>query len=138
VEHGEFPFELRYEIDGTEYEVKDTLICDFDGYGFSEGSGAKFRKWTSRLESGETRITLLETEDGEIYFNPGLGSEKYYMSDPDNTFSGNTTFADAAYTSDFDNREVVPRLITAEEMYEKYKIRLTHWEIAPPIENTFK
>ena len=35
----EFPFRLEYEINGERKIIKDTLICQFDGFGSDEGQG---------------------------------------------------------------------------------------------------
>lgn len=136
IQHGEFPFRLEYEIDGQKFEVEDVLICDFDGFGFSEGSGKKFRKWKSKLKSGNTRITLLEVKGIEIYYP--VGGAMFYMGDPDNLLKSATIFPDAYYTSNFDDSTVNDYIISADEMWGKYKLRLVNWEISPPIENNFR
>ena len=136
ITYGEFPFRLEYEIDGEKIEVEDVLICKFDGFGFSEGSGGKFRKWSSKLKSGKTRITLLEVDGIEIYYP--VGGATFYMGDPDNLLKSGTVFPDAYYTRDFDDQTVNGYIITADEMWDKYQLRLINWEIAPPIENNFK
>lgn len=134
--YGEFPFSLVYEIDGEIIEAKDVLICEFDGFGFSEGSGEKYRKWKSHFKSGNTRITLLRADEIEIFFGPGAAA--FYMGDPDYVFENPTIFPDASYTRDFDNQTVNAYIISADEMWEKYKIRLISWEAAEPIRNIFK
>ena len=57
ITYSEFPICLEYEIEDRHFKVEDTLVCEFDGFGFDEGKG-KFRKWKSYLKSGNTRITL--------------------------------------------------------------------------------
>lgn len=141
ITYGEFPFRLEYEINGEQIEVKDTLICEFDGFGFDTGRG-KFRKWKSKLKSGNTRITLLKSEGIEILYSPGLPSSRIagvYMGDVEYYPGSNkSTFPDAWYTSDFEDKTVNEYIISADEMWEKYKIRLISWEPAEPIQNTFK
>ena len=54
-------------------------------------------------------------------------------------YSGvNEVFPNAWYTSDFENKQVNSYIISADEMWEKYKIKLINWEIAPPIKNEFR
>ena len=67
ITYNEFPLSLEYEIDGEYNKVSDVLICEFDGFGFNEGNG-KFRKWKAKFKSGNTRITLLKSDNIEIYY----------------------------------------------------------------------
>ena len=141
--HGEFPFRLEYEIYGERFIVEDTLICDFAGFGFSTGKGEKFRKWKTQLESGNNRITLLKADGIEIFFFPvktdsSLGG--FFMGDNRKYHPGNenSTFPNALYTTDFDNKQVNAYIISAEDMWERYNLRLISWEITPPIQNTFE
>jgi len=140
IEYAEFPFRLVYELKGEEYEVRDSVICQYDGQNFSEGTGEKYRKWKSSLKSGNTRITLLNTEDGiEIFFlNLPWFPASLYMGDPTSSSDEVGTFPDALYTTDFENKVVGRYIIKADEMWEKYELRLVSWEIAPPIENKFE
>lgn len=141
IEYAEFPFCLVYELEGKEYEVKDSVICEYNGQDFNEGTGEKYRKWKSSLKSGNTRITLLNADDGiEIFFlNLSWFPTGLYMGDPSSRSDDVVgTFPNALYTSDFENQMAGKYIINAEEMWEKYKLRLIKWEIAPPIENKFE
>ena len=141
ITYGEFPICLEYEINGQYTKVEDVLICEFDGFGFNEGNG-KFRKWKARLKSGNNRITLLKNADIEICYFPVkddsrlsgvfMGDTEYYSGDIDNTFP------DAWYTGDFESRMVNEYIIPADELWDKYKIKLLSWDTAPPIQNNFK
>lgn len=139
VEYAEFPFCLVYELSGKEYVVEDSIVCEYAGQDFNEGTGEKYRKWNSYLKSGQTRITLLNTEDGiEIFFLDLLTFPSgAYMGDSDKT-SINEIFPNAYYTANFENKTVGRYIIKADEMWEKYKLRLISWKIADPIENEFK
>lgn len=33
ITYGEFPIELTYSVDGEVYTAKDTVVCEFDGFG---------------------------------------------------------------------------------------------------------
>ncbi len=71
ITYGEFPFRLEYEINGERKVIQDTLICKFDGFGSDEGRG-KYRKWKTRLASGNERLTLLKVDETmEIYYSGG-------------------------------------------------------------------
>ena len=140
IQYGEFPFCLTYEKEGKTYEVKDTLICEYTGLGADAARGF-FRGWDSHLASGETRITLFQDEEIEIFYSPNISSRHaaaYYMGDHEIYDMINISFPDAWYTSDFENKQINAYMISADEMWEKYSIKLLSWEIAPPIKNTFK
>ena len=139
--YAEFPFKLEYELAGELFVVEDTLICEFDGFEVG-GSEGKFRRWKLYLLSGKDRIILMQKEEIEIFVTAitlSRNGAKYYMGDPEGTYSEKyVSLPSAWYKKDFyderENRYIFP----AEEMWEKYKLRIISWEIADPIENTFR
>ena len=141
ITYGEFPFKLEYEIDGQKVEVEDVLICKFSGFGVDAGRG-KYRKWVAQFASGNTRITILQTDDIEIFYTPGLpssriagvymGDEEYYPGD------AGSSYPDAWYTNEFQDKVGNAYIISADEMWQKYRIKLISWEARTPIKNTFK
>ena len=140
ITHGEFPFHLTYEIDGQFFEVEDTLICNFDGFGVNEARG-KYRQWESHLESGNTRITLFKNNEIEIFYSPNINhweTGAFYMGDTEIYSSITNIFPNAWYTSDFEDKQINAYIISADDMWEKYRLKLISWELAPPIQNTFK
>lgn len=140
IKHGEFPFCLIYEINGETIEVKDTLICDYDGL-IADAAQGIYRKWKSSLKSGKARIVLFQNHEIEIFFTPNINNWEagaFYMGDNEIYDKINIPFPNAWYTSDFESRRLNAYIISAEELLEKYKIKLLSWEIAPPIENEFK
>lgn len=44
ITYGEFLFKLECEINGDKKTVEDTVMREYDGIGWNEGSG-KYRKW---------------------------------------------------------------------------------------------
>ena len=141
ITYEEFSICLEYEIDGQYIKVEDTLICEFDGFGFDEGKG-KFRKWKASLKSGRTRITLFKNDSVEIYYFPVKSDSRLpgvFMGDKE-YYSGGTggTFPDAWYTTNFEDQTINDYIITSDEMMSKYNLRLINWECPPPIENNFK
>lgn len=132
ITYGEFPFRLVYEINGQRKVIEDTLICEFEGFGFDEGRG-KYRKWKQYLASGNERVTLLKVDDNiEIYYNPG--SAKYYMGDMESYVEFNHMFPNAAiYRADGEYGGT----ISAEHLLKEYNIKLINWEYTPPITNRF-
>jgi len=126
-----------YEVNGEEYTIKDTVICEYAGSRWNEGDGKKHRIWDRRFESGEYCVLYTVSEDVLIVL--GLGrTTQYLMGDPeDNPLisdaypqvleyfeSGTTSFTSLSFPSE-------------EEVFEKYGVRIISFEIAPPIENTF-
>jgi hypothetical protein len=133
ITYGEFPFRLEYEINGERKIVKDTIICEFDGFGSDEGRG-KYRKWKEKLASGNERITLLKVNDTkEIFFSPG--TPEYYMDDLESRKSG-SSFPDAIFIEK-DGRITTSGLITADELLKEYNIKLISWDAKQPIKNNF-
>ena len=144
IKQAEFPFRLEYEIEGETKIVEDVLICKFSGFASNEAEG-KYRTWKSYFKRGNTRITLLRSDEMEIYYKPNLNPQiagAYYMGDTEVYTSINETFPDALYTDDYEkienNNREAPRLISAYDLWEKYKIKLISWYIAPPIQNSFQ
>lgn len=146
ITYGEFPFRLTYEIDGQIIVVEDTLICEYDGVGSDEGRG-KFRRWRSYLASGKSEIVLLEVQNpvadwgGKpliqiIYYNPGAAG--YYMGDMGEGVVYTHSFPNATNYREYEGGSKGRGIIDAEELYDKFKIKLLEWEYTQPIENTFK
>lgn len=141
ITYSEFPICLEYEINGQYVKVEDVLICEFDGFGFNEGNG-KFRKWKSSLKSGKNRITLLENDNIEIYYFPVKNDSRLpgvFMGDTEYYSGGiGDTFPDAWYTANFDDKTINDYIISADDMLDKYNLKLIKWEYSKPIGNKFK
>ncbi|MEC0180523.1 hypothetical protein P4H61_03305 [Paenibacillus peoriae] len=134
ITYGKFPFRLEYEINGQRKVIKDTLICEYDGIGSDEGRG-KYRKWKERLASGNERITLLKVDDTkEIYYSPG--NANYYMGDLDDPGEYEHYFPDALFI-ERDSIGANTGIILADELLDKYHIKLISWDYTPPIKNNF-
>lgn len=139
IKYGEFPFCLIYEIDGKTIEVKDTLICEYEGFAADAAQGF-YRTWKSSLKSGKTRITLFQNQELEIFFTPNINhweAGAFYMGDDEIYDEINIPFPNAWYTNDLESKRLNAYIISADEMLEKYKIKLLSWKINPPIKNTF-
>ncbi|WP_052487863.1 hypothetical protein [Gordoniibacillus kamchatkensis] len=134
ITHGEFPFRLEYDINGERKVIQDTLICEFDGFGADEGRG-KYRRWKERLASGNERVALAKVTDKmEIYYSPG--SAKYYMDDLSDSGEYEHYFPDALF---IEKRGGITTtgIVHADELYDKYHIKLISWNYTPPIKNSF-
>ena len=63
--HGEFPFELVYEYKGEQHTIKDTIVCDYDGYSWSL-EGGNTRDWTCEFEKdSEYGQYIIDTINGQ-------------------------------------------------------------------------
>lgn len=141
ITYGEFPFRLMYELEGETKIVEDTLICEFDGFGANEARG-KYRKWSSHLKSGNEKITLLQNNDIEIFFTPGMNDWEIgavYMGDNEIYHNNiNSTFPNAYCLSGLNATMKNAYIISGEEMWKNYKLKLISWEPSQPIKNKFK
>lgn len=135
ITYGEFPFRLEYEIDGENFIIEDTVICEYDGIGWNEGTG-KHRKWKSHLASGNDEIVLLLLDNGTKIFFP-IGSADFYMGDLAEYEAFSFTFPDA-FIYDKKGTNFYNRRITAEEMSSNYNLKLNDWNFTEPIVNSFK
>lgn len=135
ITYGEFPFRLEYEIYGRRYVIKDTLICEYAGIGSNEGIG-KYNKWEGRLLSGSERVTLLKlNNDMEICYP--IRSAEYYMGDLESGVSYNRDFSNASLFTKFKGGHEA-RLIEADELFTKYRIKIISWEYTKPIVQRYK
>ena len=131
VKHGEFPFELGYEYKGEQMIIKDTIVCDYDGYSWSL-EGGNSRDWICNLQNDD--------EYGQYYIDkenePALYIEvpeapDYYMGD-----------------KEFDKEYSKPviRYIdesTGTNYEEKYEIevidiKIVEWKPSKPLKNNIK
>lgn len=134
IAYGEFPFRLEYEINGQQIVIQDTLICEYDGIGSNEAQG-KYRKWKERLASGNQKILLLKIDDSkEIYYDPGHA--RYYMGDLEPNEKYNHNFPNAMI-AEREGRIISNSIISADELLNKYNIKLISWKYSQPITNNF-
>jgi hypothetical protein len=135
ITYGEFPFRLEYEINGQRMVIQDTLICEYDGIGMDEGNG-KYRNWKEHLASGNEKLVLLKVEGTkEIYYYPG--SAQYYMGDMNEGVTYSHGFPKARYFEIYADGSTSDGIIQADELLNKYNIRLISWDYTPPIKNNF-
>ena len=158
VKYGEFPFQLKYEINGKEITVNDAVVFEFDGFKRT-GTGLRERRWKSYLKNNSV---AWNTNDSAVQSNDRIeivlkeidektrvcflvGSASYYMNDPTNStdekYQEFYRFPEANYSInkiDHDGNEYLywPR-VGVKELWEKYKIKLLSWEHSEPIKNEF-
>lgn len=131
ITYGEFPFRLEYEINDERHVIEDTLICKYGGIGMDTADG-KFHKWKEKLASGNKRVTLLKISDNQEIYYP-IGSARYYMG----AYKGVKDKSDIYNASLYITlkKGYSAKLIYAEELLNKYNIRIINFEPAQPITN---
>lgn len=136
VTYGEFPICINYQVNNENVTLNDTVICEFDGFDVV-GLNEKRRKWKSYLKSGKERLTLLKTENVEIYF--WYGSAEYYMDDLRYQTIGEykSLFEEYLTLIDSSGEETVTKTISLEEAEKLYDITIQNIDYSKPIENTF-
>ncbi|EPY14882.1 hypothetical protein [Paenibacillus alvei] len=147
ITYGEFPFRLDYEINGERKVVQDTLICEYDGIGSNEGTG-KYRKWKERFASGNPKILLLKVDGAsgiafgnkktiyqEIFFD--LGPAWYYMGDDEGGSGYKPIYPNASFSEQYQDGSGTKGVILADELLNKYNIKLISWDYTQPIRNNF-
>lgn len=136
VTYGEFPFRLEYALADEVKVVEDTVICEFVGFE-RRGEAGKARKWKSYLKSGNKRLTLLRTDNMELYFS--YGTAEFYMGD--NNYNDPSVMPYNPNVIDYiamENGHERYSAILATEAWEKYGLKILNWKYSPPIQNSFK
>jgi len=133
IKYAEFPFTLVYKIDGEEYTISDVITYKYRGVEWSGDFVIGYNRWEQKLKSGNKRIVLLEINDITVYY-PTSDSASYYMGGKGReiVFTG-----DAAITDKNTNENYIEP-ISADDLLNKYGIKLISWEIAPPIKNIYR
>ena len=135
VTYGEFPFTAIYELDGVEYTIEDTVICEYVGSRYDETDGDKHREWEKRFETGPEFI-LCSTEEEryghECFVALNIGcSAAQLMGDGEIDESQHAFLFIRVGDNGYWNR-------SSEEIYESYGVRLISFEMhAQPVENSF-
>lgn len=143
IEYAEFPIKLVYEIDGTEYAIKDTMICEQDGYSYgADGLSGKERAWTMRFESGNDKIAIYNNGETVIYWE--FSTAATYMGDPeswlyDEYYDGELEFYTETeiHYDGLSGRSLKYTWFTPEDLFEKFGITILEYKMPYCIENSF-
>ena len=131
VKHGEFPFELVYEYKGEQITIKDTIVCDYDGYSWSL-DGGNSRDWTCDLKN--------DNEYGQYYIDkenePDLYIEvpeapDYYMGDKE--FSKEDAHPLIMYID-----ESTGTYYQEKDRVDVVDIKIIDWKPSKPLKNNIK
>lgn len=130
IEYAEFPIELVYEIDGTEYEIKDTVICEYDDWEIA-GQSTKKRVWKKRLESGKDEFVIYDNGKTKIYCE--YLSAATYMGD----YESEEYDENAELKFYLSHGGAHLRSTSTNELSKKYGITNIRFSPPEPIENSF-
>ena len=131
VKHGEFPFELVYEYKGERVTIKDTIVCDYEGYSWSL-EGGNSRDWTCDMKNDE--------EYGQYYVDkenyPGLYIDvpevpDYYMGDKEYTVE------DTRPVIKYDDESTGTRYEETDKI-DAVDIKIIEWKPSEPLKNNIK
>ena len=154
ITYAEFPFRIEIEHNGERLVFEDTLICEFSGFGMSGGIGGnwrRYRRWTSRFESGREynttwpSFTMIETDYVVVRFHSG--EPAFYMDlhgVPWSPIRTRIVVDDLAMRargefSRTSHRLTFPQdLERPEEHLANFGIEVISIELTPPIKNTFR
>ena len=142
--YGEFPFSLTYEINGELKDIKDTLVIEYLGLVYNksvEGIYSKENKWHAYMKTSKEYYELSyigETlclydgviEDvGHVRIHYDIGRIEYYMGLKKADAYSRKPGSIVAYSY----AEGKNTIITEEELYNIYNIRIIEKSISPPI-----
>lgn len=142
ITYGEFPISIIYEVDGETKVIDDVVICEFDGFE-SRGTAGKYRKWKSRLKSGNESLAFFPVEQNVI-IEVGIfrGFPNYYMGDYSERSKEDyeKSMADEQFMEyvEWKNGVKTGRSFSKEEVWEKYKLKILDVQYSQPIHNSFK
>ena len=153
IETGEFPFVVEYEMNGKNYVIEDTVVCEFSGYDLSALTFNKPRSWRSKLKSGEKeKLIILREENMPSAIKEGrhnewaelrvfYGSEEHYMGDPTakslvHRYPHFIYYE--TYTENGENRLGWGTELTEKELKKHFGITVKRFEFSEPIKNEFK
>ena len=150
---GEFPFVVEYEMNGENFVIEDTVVCEFNGYDLSALTFNKPRSWRSKLKSGEKEKLLIIREDNKpsaikegrhnewAELRVFYGSEEHYMGDPTAkslTHRYPQFIYYETYTENGESRYRWGTELTEEDLKKYFGITVKRFEFSEPIKNKFK
>lgn len=140
--YGEFNFKLTYQVNHEIKEVKDIIVCEFDGFE-NLGTAGKRRKWKAKLKSGKERLVLLHQKqaDKEIVIYSSYGMPEYYMGDliyiSDDYEKMMSVDKELGYI-EYVNGVKSGKTITADDAMKNFGIKIIDIQYDEPIDNNFR
>lgn len=131
VKHGEFPFELVYEYKGEQVTIKDSIICDYEGYSFSL-EGGNSRDWICEFQNDEEygHYYVDKEHEPDLYIEVPE-SPDYYMGDKEYTKESSLPYIryiDEETGTNYEEREQI----------DVVDIKILKWKPSEPLKNNIK
>ena len=150
LKYGEFPFVVEFIMNGENYIIEDTVVCEFSGF---DPSLPTVRAWSSYLKSGnETKCELIREENVYSVLKPSrvnelsrlvldYGSAEYYMDDPQGrsmidkeaTFEYRENWKASEKVTDVEHTK-----LNSKQLRKYFNIEIIRFEFSKPIKNKFK
>lgn len=131
VKHGEFPFELVYEYKGEQITIKDTIVCDYDGYSWSL-EGGNSRDWICDLQNDdEYGQYYVDKENEPTLYIEVPEAPDYYMGDKefDKEYSEPVIrYIDESTGTNYEEKNEI----------EVADIKIIKWNPSEPLKNNIK
>jgi len=131
VKHGEFPFELVYEYKGEQRTIKDTIVCDYEGYSWSL-EGGNSRDWNCDLQNdNEYGEYIIDNINGEDLYIEVPEAPDYYMGDKEYTKEDARPlimFSDEATGTNYQETDKI----------DEVGIKIIEWKPSEPLKGNIK
>ena len=131
VKHGEFPFELVYEYKGEQITIKDTIVCDYEGYSWSL-EGGNSRDWTCEFgKDDEYGQYYIDKENEPALYIEVPEAPDYYMGDKefDKEYSKPIIrYIDESTGTNYEEKEKI----------DVVDIKIIEWKSSEPLKNNIK
>ncbi len=139
ITHGEFPFHLVYEVDGKQYTIDDTIICDYARISMNEARG-KYIIWEECLANGNEITCFKFTEEdqygiklfegvirgqGSTAIICDIGNPQYYL--------GYNKYTDYSPGRVSITSPLATGVISEDELWNKYNIRIIEEKFSQPM-----
>ena len=129
ITYAEFPLELTYEINGEPVSVNEVYVAKYRGRNVSTGD-----VWDGYIQrTGEEGIVLFE--DGDCKILCELGNVDFYTGKY--TFENDSINPLVYLQEEKDGflffKETDYRLLTEEELYKEFGIRIISWTTSAPL-----
>ena len=129
--HGEFPFELVYEYKGEQRVLKDTIVCDYDGYSWSL-EGGNSRDWTCVFQNDDEygQYYIDKENEPDLYIEVPEAAD-YYMGDKE--FDKEYSLPILRYID-----EETSTYYEEKEKIDVVDIKIIEWKPSEPLKNNIK
>ncbi len=135
ITYAEFPFSVTYELNGEEITYNDTVICRYKGDEWSDAHSMKFRNWEESYRNGAEIILYQKSPDEYVVLNTGFSAE-YLMGDTEHFRYSCSRQCSAYLVKQGGLGSKTTSFLSEEDLYNIYGIKISSFEIAPPIENS--